>query len=46
MADSILLVEDDPDTARSALYENSWNSRRFAELGDLIASIVPVIYDD
>ena len=29
----------DPDTARSTMQENSWNAKRFDDLGDLLASV-------
>jgi hypothetical protein len=35
-----LNAQFDPDTARSAMQENSWNAARFADLGDLLASAI------
>jgi hypothetical protein len=35
-----LNAQFDPDTARSTLHDNTWNGRRFAELGRLLAAAV------
>ena len=34
-----LNAQFDPDTSRSTLTERAWNTRRFAELGDLVAAV-------